>query len=377
MNDFKASFKALRDDLSLTSDERASMRAVLESRMNAPTTELMVRPVPSVVFPPLFFLRQGAFAFAALLLVVSGGGIVAAEGALPGETLYSIKLGVNERFERFAAVGTVAKAEVDIRHAEERIREVELLAAKGDDVRALADITDAVDEHLTLASEAAKQLADEGDAADADRVAARIDSALAAHAEILVAQAENEDGDERKKLRALSVALSVAAEDHALETDETTPRDEAYYASIAEARRQEVDERIESIRKALTGDGVPDESTAEFTTELSAIEADFALAKENEAAGEVKDAAETYEELGKRAYRTYAVMTSANRVADETDGEVLVSLGEEEVPEEEASGTAAMFLMVAPAEDTASAKRSAIESDGPALKFLIRDRSSK
>jgi hypothetical protein len=378
MNDFKDQFKMLRDDLALSAEERAGIRDVLASLPLDAETPSVASPSPYVTFLPW---QRSVLAFAVLLAVMVGGTTFAAEGALPGDTLYGVKLGLNERVERMTAIGTLAKAEVDVRHAEERIREVELLAAQGEeDTRDVREIADTVDAHIRLASDAAETLFDEGNPGDADLLATRIDSALSAHADILEAQAENEDEAGKRKLRALSVALSLAAKERVPEDDSTRGRGNDYYAKILAAREGEAKKRVETLTGALKSNGVPEESVAALEAERAAVEAEFEAARMRAAEGDTRDAAEEYGELGKRAYRAYALFTSAKRIADKTDKEVVVSLGgEADASTTEPPSEAEMMLMAemaAPAEDSEmNAKRAVEEEEVPELRFLIRDRN--
>ncbi len=71
---------------------------------------------------------------AALLIIVLLGGSAAsaAEGALPGEALYSFKVNVNEEIASLAAQTPEAKREWNTRRVERRLLEAEELAANGD-----------------------------------------------------------------------------------------------------------------------------------------------------------------------------------------------------------------------------------------------------
>ncbi len=371
MTDFKDSFKVLRHDLVLSDEERSRMR---EAFM-APSFE----PAPPVrhasPYMHAFPWQRSLFAFTLFLAIVAGGATATAGGALPGDVLYGVKLGVNERFERIAAIGTVAKAEVDIRHAEERIQEVELLAAKGTrDLRPVDSITQSVAVYLERANESAKTLTEEGDVGGAVQVVGRMNAALSAHAEILEAQAENETSESRRKLRALSVALSVSNEAYTPKRDYTEARTTEYYERIAKARAEEAARSLASLEKALSGNGISKESIAELAAEHADIEASFASAAEQEAQGDFKEASEAYETLAKRAYRASALLSSAKRIANETEKEVVVGFNRPPAAKQAAPETAMMMLSTEAALE-ADDTESEMAHDGPTLRFLIRERS--
>lgn len=82
---------------------------------------------------PGYFLgwRFAVPAFLALFVAVSAVTTWAAEGALPGDVLYSVKTKINEEVKSFLAFNTKAKAELEGRLAAERLAEAGELAARG------------------------------------------------------------------------------------------------------------------------------------------------------------------------------------------------------------------------------------------------------
>lgn len=65
------------------------------------------------------------------LLFVTGGASLAAEGALPGDSLYSVKINVNEEVRGFTAVSPESKARVAVEATERRLQEAATLSAQG------------------------------------------------------------------------------------------------------------------------------------------------------------------------------------------------------------------------------------------------------
>jgi len=81
----------------------------------------------------LTWMRQPMPVFAAVLIFLVGGGTVAAaEGALPGDVLYPIKVSVNEEIRGTFALSSEAKADWNITRAERRLEEASLLLADGE-----------------------------------------------------------------------------------------------------------------------------------------------------------------------------------------------------------------------------------------------------
>lgn len=71
-----------------------------------------------------------AVAIAAVLLVV-GSTSIAAERSLPGDSLYSLKVNVNEQVQGFAAITPEAKAKFALEVTDKRLKEATLLSARG------------------------------------------------------------------------------------------------------------------------------------------------------------------------------------------------------------------------------------------------------
>lgn len=67
----------------------------------------------------------------ALLLIATGGTSLAAESALPGDMLYSVKINLNEQIRGFTAVTPEAKAKFALEVTDRRLKEVALLSSKG------------------------------------------------------------------------------------------------------------------------------------------------------------------------------------------------------------------------------------------------------
>lgn len=66
-----------------------------------------------------------------LLLLVTGGTSLAAEQALPGDVLYPVKIGLNEKVRGFTAITPEAKAKFALEVTDRRLKEVALLSSKG------------------------------------------------------------------------------------------------------------------------------------------------------------------------------------------------------------------------------------------------------
>lgn len=327
-------FNTLRDDPSmrLTNDERALMRSALEDLSRPSAAELRVpTALPSPYFS--FFMRPMPVAALALILIVATGSTAAAAGtALPGDTLYGVKVHLNEGVERAFAFSDEAKANVEIRHVEERLREVELLAAEGEEDRA-SDAAAKVEDRVLVAKERVK-----GKEAEA-----KLASALSAHADILVAQAGDDAGMFGHSVAAL--ARIAADEDANIEHED---------AALALAKAERIWDLIEKAHERLNDDDIDAEAKAALTEELAQVE--DALVGAAELA-----APKTLAELERSAYRVLALADAAERIRGRTGKDIFIRFnarGNADAPPPLARGkgmpgeeAATATLMMAVAED--------------------------
>ena len=289
MNNDHDIFIPLKNDpaLRLTDAERATMRAELEERTRrAPETVHVPTALPSPYFS--FFTRPYALIAAVLMLAVVGSGTAAASGAVPGDTLYAVKVHVNENVEQALAFTDDAKADVEIRHVEERLKEVELLAAEGDEDRASVAVEKA-QERIVKAKEKLRTLQDAKDSEET------LSFALSAHADILSAQSEGSDGP---FARAALTLMRSAEEDGEIERD-AVPQAERVRAFVAKAHDRLRDEDID------------EESRAALTEELARITSETDIALE-------LGGSRTLAELSREAYRAFALADAAERITERT-----------------------------------------------------------
>jgi hypothetical protein len=129
----------------------------------------------------------------AVLLALGGGTSYVAEGAVPGDALYSVKTMVNENVRGSIAVGAEAHAKWQAALAERRLAEAEKLSKAGklkDDVA--ADLGAQIQSHAEAALAAAADLRAKGDAGAAAEVESEVNAAVEAHAGLTnaIAQAD-------------------------------------------------------------------------------------------------------------------------------------------------------------------------------------------
>lgn len=185
MDTFDTDEFAYLGDLSLTSDERAAGRVALQARMSVsltPEEKMHIRrrlqqrifadPAPLSLWERLRMpVRLQALALAALLLVAaSGGGLVyAAENALPGDTLYTVKL-VNEAFRARLQGTPESRAQWAVVRLQRRMDELHRLQQRGAQEE---EIDVAMGEHLETAAHIVEVEVEALPAAASERAALR------------------------------------------------------------------------------------------------------------------------------------------------------------------------------------------------------------
>ncbi len=201
------------EQIRLTDAERSHMRTVLISHMHK-NPAMIASPFWGLLSPlGLIAIRQGAFALS-LLILVGGGTTIAAEGALPGGTLYGLKIGVVEPVRGAFAVGEEAQATWHAELASRRLAEIDdLVVSDTVSTEVRAEAAARVAYSATVAAEKIDVLAKKNEK-KAGKAAVKLERALAAHSVTLRVLQESGDASSTPVLRAaadIASAPSAAA----------------------------------------------------------------------------------------------------------------------------------------------------------------------
>lgn len=188
MNNFFEQFKNEAKHIRLTSQEKENMRLAL-SRVFTETASAKKVPSPYIAYSFSFssFHSRMLVPLALVFMVVIGttGTAYAAQGALPGDILYPIKVNVTEKIEVAAASNPVAKAQVHAVLAQRRAEEAEVLASQGRlDATTSAQLAETLVAEASTSEQISQQIAatDPGTAAE---IQIQLSSALEAHSDII------------------------------------------------------------------------------------------------------------------------------------------------------------------------------------------------
>lgn len=185
MTKFEDTLKKAGIEYRLSDDERAKMTHVVREYMAH--KPLLQSPSYSISMSYSWFtFAHRPLAAALVLVLVFGSGVsYAAESALPGDALYTVKTYINEPARVALATNAEAKANIQIELAERRIDEAATLASEGRlDADTQTELATAFESHASAASEHIEKT-DETDSPAAAELASRFETRLAAHDEVL------------------------------------------------------------------------------------------------------------------------------------------------------------------------------------------------
>lgn len=183
-------------------------------------------PIRQRIQSPLsaFILQLRMIAVGLIVALFVGGGVsFAAEGALPGDALYPVKVNVNENVRGMISRSEESKAEWEGRRAERRLEEAAELAAENRlDTEVRVTIEEQFNAHAERAQRRIEAIETSGDASAAARISTDLEASLRAQDRILAelgeskAEVKNEvtevQGDIRARLEAVT-NLRIKAED--------------------------------------------------------------------------------------------------------------------------------------------------------------------
>ncbi len=130
-----------------------------------------------------------------IALIIGGGTSFSAEGALPGDTLYPIKINVNEEIRSFVSFSNEAQTKWDARRVEKRLEEAEKLAAEGRlNAEARANLESRFETHVKAFQEGAQKIDAKQNGEASLEVYSNFEASLKAHEQILARIATKNEG---------------------------------------------------------------------------------------------------------------------------------------------------------------------------------------
>ena len=169
--------------VSLSTDEKDAMRAQVVTFVKTHPVEA---PRKFTFFSSLRAIHLSPALAVLTVLLVGAGTSFAAEGSLPGDRLYPVKIHVNENVRAAITVSDHARGEWEGKRATRRLKEAERLDAKGRlDAPARADMKARVDVQAKAFEARAERIREKQGSQSAFELHANFESSLKAHEAIL------------------------------------------------------------------------------------------------------------------------------------------------------------------------------------------------
>ncbi|KKT86828.1 MAG: hypothetical protein UW86_C0019G0009 [Microgenomates group bacterium GW2011_GWA1_Microgenomates_45_10] len=216
-------------------NEIAHRQHLRRSILGTITTNFKFKPMPILL---------------AILIALGGGVSFAAEQTLPGDTLYPVKLNVNEKIRTLTALDAETRAHWEAKMAERRLDEAEELAAEGKlNAEARAQIEANFKAHADRVQARIKEFEDK-DSDVAAEVASNFETSLKAHERILLDIGASRDKDTESEVKILGNRIKSESED----TVEARARVEAKLSAsvnsetAAQGRLNSAENKISEVR---------------------------------------------------------------------------------------------------------------------------------
>ncbi len=186
MKDIFEQFNKEKEKIYLLPDEKFALRTRISAFLSDQSSKNDRRKVSgiSLIFDKIFSLKLRPMFIALFIALALGGGTaLAAENALPGDTLYPVKIYVNEQVRDALEVSAEKQAEWDLKKAERRLLEAEKLAQQGKlNAASRADIESRIQENIDRVNE----FRDRGETGEVQRgLGINLGAMLRAHGDIL------------------------------------------------------------------------------------------------------------------------------------------------------------------------------------------------
>jgi hypothetical protein len=242
-----------------------------------------------------------------IMLIAGGGTSYAAEGAVPGEFLYTVKTEVNENVKSAFAISSEAEARLQAQLVEERLAEAQELAARGElTAETSADISTRIQSHASEAQEQNEKGEANGDYKSSAVVRASLEGSFRVYADVIAELNTQVSGNDGASLIADIrgfADLTADAQVNATATIDTSVEAQA----TVKATIDSADKYIAQIKVKLMT------SKSEVSAQSYArVEARLSAAEEAQAEAKMSFRAEAYRVA-------YTNAQTAIRIANEVD----------------------------------------------------------
>lgn len=297
-NDLHSPFKDLSSHIKLSASEKDFRREQLRAFMN-----VSEKRAP-IVSPFFNYLR---YSFVGLLVfLVSGTGVsFAAEGALPGDLLYPIKLNVTEPLIGTFAITSKDRAEYEADLADKRLVELALASSQQDvSPEDAGGALQSFSEHL---SQAHKEIATvrEDSVTDALRVASTIQSSLEAHS-VILEQLDTLDSATSTTIRTVSDQIESSLDTNeaviASLSKELSSTEGSELTEALDDAQKELANSVEGVERAVSENpSLDSKDRAIVTAGLAQVTQLSTEAQKKETAGDIDESILLYTKADQKA----------------------------------------------------------------------------
>jgi len=216
--------------------------------------------------------------FLVIVLLATGGVSWGAQNSLPGDTLYPIKIEVNERVNSWAAITDESEAKLASKLALRRIEEAEELLSKDEfNVESKEKIEARFETHTAKMEEKIAKLEEKNKLSEAAEINSNFEASLRAHEQILVKLA-SKSGKSKDDAVSVTMLVDLKTKDSA----ENQSRIEAKIRvssgpdakSAAEGKKKSAENKIKEVKKYIENkkEDLDSETTLEAEAKIKIAE---------------------------------------------------------------------------------------------------------
>ncbi|MEX2054152.1 MAG: DUF5667 domain-containing protein [Candidatus Colwellbacteria bacterium] len=281
----------------LDSEEKAGIKHILNTHMDNPVsgaTEIRLQSQRSqritlIKIMPILL---------ALMLTFTGGTALAANGSLPGDLLYPVKVNFNEKVRGVLAFSSEAQANFQSEMAARRLGELQQLAASSDE-EFEATIEESVLARFEIHSENAlnqiERLKAEGSLEAAANASSRLEASLEAHEDLIERLSDNSESLRARLLGILErvhTRVETAAEVRADAVARVGENANAGLKIAAENSAKRAEQAIDASKRLLDTyeDRLGDRVQAQIEVEIEAAQEAYVSGKTAIEAGDYAEA---------------------------------------------------------------------------------------
>ncbi|OHA83679.1 MAG: hypothetical protein A2408_02505 [Candidatus Yonathbacteria bacterium RIFOXYC1_FULL_52_10] len=255
-----------------------------------------------------------------IVLLIGGGTTIAAEQTLPGDTLYPMKVEVNEQVRSAFAVSSEAQAKWDTRRTERRLEEAEQLMLQARlTAEAQTKIETQLEENFQSFDEQQTKLKAKNKHAVAAEAGADLESSLRVHEQILATIASQ--GNLSSDVDALIAAIRIKADEKAsaritADAELATAGTEADLKAAAEGKMGATTNKIAEVRKYVDrkSSSVDAQIATQARAQLTASDETFARGKTQLEAEAYADAFASFQEASRTAQEAKLLVATSDHI---------------------------------------------------------------